>query len=291
MSKGFFPPSHLPIEKKKEDGLEHVRKELRLLKSTLQVGQSVLSKSPEKAIQQAVIAGLKMANSNIFYNPAVNPLSLIDPLKTLGIGTLGWSPETLMSAIDKKFGGWSDDHVADALEHFHRTGILKTGVPQVVREKIYAIRVVSTSNSAQTEWHIFEKIGGAFNDRVAQFGTVEPLSAAECARTIAIIENIRPDTYEEEIKIYIASSCHTDGLYTVSPVKWLAMAESYLQQMNLDATGEQIDISLRSKIADTLAQFRGAKYTLREVEDELISVQALKLLAIEEYAEETLREI
>lgn len=286
MSNGRFQPPHA----KREEGLQQVRTSLKLLKTTGQVVGSLSAKNPEKAAAQLVMAGLKMAEVNVFYNPTANPLKLLDELKKLGIGALAWTPETLMSAIDRKFGGWSEDQIADALEHFHKTGTLKTGVPQLVREKLYALRVISTSNSAQTEWHIFEKIGGAFNDRIAQFGTVEPLNAAECARTVAIIEAVRPDTYENEIKVYIAASCHTDGLYTADPVKWIRMAEPYLQQMNFEATGEQLDLNIRTQIDSRLTSYRLEKKNLREVPDDLISVQASKLLAIDEYAKEVLEE-
>jgi hypothetical protein len=281
---GFQPPH----AKKKEGDLQHARTGLRLLKTTLQVGHSLSSHNPEKAVQQLVVAGLKMASDNLFYQETANPLKLVEELKKLGIGALAWAPETLMAAIDRKYGGWSEDQVAEALEHFQKTGVIKTQVPQLVREKLYAIRVVCTSNSAQTEWHIFEKVGGAFNDRIAHFGTLEPLSAAECARTVAIIENLRPDTYEDEIKCYIGASCHMDGLYTADPVKWIRMAETYLQQMNFETTGEHIDLALRTQIESRLADYVASKTTIREVPEDLVSVQATKLLGIKEYAEEIL---
>lgn len=284
----FFPPK----KKKKESGLERTRRALGLAKDTAQVSRSLLAKNPEKAVGQFIVAGLKMANeANPFADPTTNALKLVDPLKSLGLGVLGWSPETLMAAIDKKYNGWTEEKVHEALEHFHKTGSLMTDVPQLVREKIYAIRVIATSNSAQTEWHVFEKIGGAFNDRVVQFGTVEPLTAAECARTVAIIENIRPDTYENGVKIYIGAACHEDGLYTAQPVKWLAMAEPYLQQMNFESTGELPDPVVKQSITSALATYRIHKATIREVPEELIPVQASKLLAIEEYADEVVREV
>lgn len=286
MSKWPFTSPSKKSEHKKPGGLEEVRKDLHLLKSTLQAGQSFAHKNPEKAVQQMVMAGLKMASHSVFYNPLASPLKLADALKTLGIAALSWAPEVLMATIDQKFGGWTQDQAAEAIEHFHLTSTLKTEVPQLVREKIYAIRVIATSNSAQTEWHIFEKVGGAFNDRVAQFGVVESLTASECAKTVAIIEDIRPDTYENEIKAYIGAACHTDGLYTVSPVKWLALAETYLQQMNFEATGDHVDPDMVKTIADTLSHLRATKTQLRELEDSLVEVQASKLLAIEEYAAE-----
>ena len=261
------------------------KKGLRLVRSTLQVGEA-LKHSPEKAFQQAIISGLKMASENPFKDPLVNPLHLAAALKKMGIAVLGWAPEVLMTTIDRETNGWTDAQVSEAIEHYHSTGTLKTEVPQLVREKIYAIRVVATSDSAQSEWHTFEKVGGAFNDRTAKFGVVEPLSAGECAKTIAIIEDIRPDSYSNEIKIYIAACAHTAGLLTVSPVKWLAMSESYLQQMNKDATGEEISIATKSSIIRRVEELRTSQ--MQEVEDDVIHIQAAKLIEIDMMADEVL---
>lgn len=227
-----------------------------------------------------------MAGEGLFHDRLANPLLLSRGLKKLGVSVLGWAPETLMSALDQKFSGWNQGQVAEALEYFHKNGTIKSDIPQLVREKIYAIRVVATSNSAQTEWHVFEKVGGAFNDRTAKFGVVEPLSAAECARTIAVMENVRPDTYQNEIKIYIAASCHHDGLLTVSPLKWLSMADQYLQQMNRDSTGESLGPALKDQIVQTFEKLRSDPTAVKEVGDDLVSVQAAKLAAIHAYAEE-----
>lgn len=283
MSKYLVPPKTAP---KKEEDSSNLRRGLQVVKSTLQVTESIKARNPERTLQQAIAAGLKMASPEIFHNPWVAPLKLTEALRRLGVSVLGWAPETLMATLDQKFSGWDGQKVQEAIEYFHKTGALKTDIPQLVREKIYAIRVVATSNSAQTEWHVFEKVGGAFNDRIAKFGLVEALTPAEAARTVAIIENIRPDEYSNEIKIYLATCCHEDGLYTVAPVKWLSMAEQYLQQMNSEATQTPIDPALRDKITQRYQELKARKTTLREVADDMVSVQAAKLLAIDEYAEE-----
>ena len=267
---------------------EQQKNKLQFARATLGAGRSLAVGSPEKAVAQLVVSGLKMASENVFYNPLANPMDLASALKQYGTSVLAWAPETLMNAIDRQFSGWSEVELAEALDHFHKTGNLKTKVPQLVREKVYAIRVIATSNTVQNEWHVFEKIGGVFNDRIAQFGTIEPMNAAECAKTVAIIESVRPDTYENEIKAYIAAACHEYGLYTAAPVKWIAMVETNLQQMNYEATQDHLDVALRDQIGAKYLQYKAHKDTIGEVDEDMVSVQAAKLLAIDIYAEEAL---
>ena len=279
-------PATTPEKPKESDPLE---RKLKLAKGALGISQSALTGSAEKAFHQALVPGLKMASEGVFKDPLANPLHLTRALKKLGIAVLAWTPETLAATIDEKFNGWDKTKVSDALTSFHKTGVIKSDIPQLVREKIYAIRVIATSNSAQTEWHIFEKVGGAFNDRAAKFGIVEPLSAAECARTVAIIENIRPDSYTDEVKIYIAVCCHQAGLLTVSPVNWLSHCDPYLQELNRQATGDTLSAEMREKISAKYAETLSNTSSAKEVPDEVIAVQAAKLAAIHLYAEEILR--
>lgn len=255
---------------------------LQLAKATLGIGASLVQGSGEKALHKALLTGIKMADHHPFQDPLENPLSLAQSFKRLGLGALTWSPETLYSEIDRRYNGWDDAKVAEALTHFHKYGVIKTDVPQLVREKIYAIRVVATSDTAHTEWHVFEKVGGAFNDRTAKFGVVEPLSAAECARTIALMENIRPDSYSDEIKIYIAACCHEAGLLTVEPIKWLSMSEAYLQRMNKDAMEEAVSPQEKEFIIKKYLEEKSQ--TMREIADDVVSIQAAKLIAIDHYA-------
>jgi hypothetical protein len=252
-----------------------------LVKGVEQVGSNLKGGQPVKALHQAIITGIKLADENVFYNELSSALQVAAALKALSTDALSWTPEVLCAEIDKKFRGWSSERVASAIAHFHKTGTLLTDVPQLVREKIYAIRIVATSNSAQTEWHIFEKVGGAFNDRVAKFGEIEPLSAAEAAKTVAIIEDIRPDVYDNEVKIYIAGCCHQDGLYTIEAIKWLRMSEPYLRQMNRDSTGDPFDPSIGAAIGKKLNELRSLETIPDFDESDVVSVQAGKLLAIE----------
>jgi len=267
------PPEEDPVKKAKW-GLQAV-------KTTASVARELRGSNPQMALGKALIGGLKLAADTEIDNPLISPLRLAALLKELGLDALAWEPETLMVELDRKYHNWTSDRIVQALDHFHKTGLLDTEVQTLVRQKLYAIRLVATTDAPHTEWNIFEKVGGAFNDRVANFGLVEPLSAAECARTVMMIENIRPDSYTNEIKIYIAACCFESGLYTVEPIRALSMSEAYLNQMISDSRNEPYDTSLKQQIIAKFKELGANVQHLREVSEDVASVQAIRLIAVE----------
>lgn len=258
---------------------DDLKKKLKLVRAGHGIASSLGQGNIEHAFAKTIVSGIKLSNANPFSDPNVEPIFLAQALRSLGIAALGWTPETLFSTIDRMHFGWSEEKASAALEKFHDTGVIQTDVPLLVRQKIYAIRVVATSDTAHNEWHIFEKVGAAFNDRVAQFGVVEKLSPGECARTIAIIENIRPDEYSREIKAYIAASAHEDGILTLAPSKWLGMAKHELLRMNEASMEAPLQAGLHEKISKKLELLKadGGKI---ETED-IVTIQALKLMVID----------
>lgn len=251
-----------------------------------ELAEAAKRKQPKRVLERAIAVGMKVAEDSVFYNPESSILLLAKALRSLGADALTKKPETLFALIDQKFKGWSQKKAADAILSFHDKGEILTDVPALTRNKIYGIRLVYTSDSAHTEWSIFEKVGSAFNDRLARFNEVEPLSAGECAKTIALIENLRPDKYTDEIKIYLGACCHRDGLYTVLPVKWLAIAEEQLQRFNFESSGTHFDPELRKSIAKRFEELKKSSSVLRQISDDIVDVQASKLLAIDHMAED-----
>lgn len=273
---------------KKPDSKEEAEKKLRAVRSGASVAKNLLRGNLEKAFARTIVSGIKLAEANPFINPTVNPLKLAQELRMIGIGVLGWTPETLFSIIDRMYNGWSEERAAQALEEFHDTGNIVTDVPPLVRQKVYAIRIVATSDTAHNEWHVFEKVGCAFNDRIAQFGVVERLSPGECARTVSVIEHIRPDRdgYSKEVKAYIGATCHEDGILTLSPSKYLYFADEDLKTFNYQADGNRIKPEATSIIRKKYETIKQAdKSTLTVVED-VSTIQALKLLAIDTMGDE-----
>jgi hypothetical protein len=227
-------------------------------------------------VAKTVLQGIKMSGMDI-HDPFINPTKLVEVLKMAGPSSLAWKPETLYSYLDKNYSGWSSEKIANALEHFHATGELQTDIPTLVRQKLHSIRIVLTSDTAHREWHIFEKVGCVFSNRLADFRTIEPLSPLECAVTVALIDSMRPDRFSDEVAAYVAASCHMTGIYTIAPCKWLNFAESYLQKMNEASTGRPYSSSIGEQISSRLSVVQKADYILEET---FSDIQALKLLAL-----------
>lgn len=255
-------------------------------KATKSIAHDLATHNPSAALARALYTGVKLAGErkHPFFDELARPIDLVEHLKNLGQEALVWAPETLCSVIDSRYGGWSRDKVNQALDHFHQTGELVTQVPDLVRQKLYALRIVITSDSAHSFWEVFEKVGSVFNDRLANFSTIQALSSAECARTLAIMENIRPDQYTREVCIYVAACCHTDGLLTVKPSKWLNHFDQELQVFNAEssATPEQVNEIKKSYKELSLGK-------RQKPEDSTGDLQAVKLLGIDAYAEEAVR--
>jgi hypothetical protein len=248
------------------------------------VGQSTLHGNSERTIAKAISLGAKLASSP-FYDVKVNVLTLLAELKKFGEGVLLQSPETLFAMIDKRFGNKTEEEAMKDIEFYHEHEELRTDVPAIVRNKIYAIRTASMSDAPYEEWNIFEKVGGAFNGRVVNFSHLEPMSSGECAATVALLDAIRPDRFSNEVKIYMAACCHQDGLLTVAPVEQLAIAEKYLQQFNEESLGTTDPVQV-AEISTIFSQMKEGQ--MDPTAEDVTHTQAGKLLGAHLMAEEAL---
>lgn len=274
--------------RKKPDDLESYRRKLQVAKSAIRIGEGIAHGQHDRAILSAVSLSTKLANSSPFYNPDIPIVVLFRELLKMGPGVLAKSPETLFALIDKTAGNKTNTDAAASVEHYHLTSNLKTDVPPLVRNKIYAIRTVAITDAPYSEWNIFEKVGGAFSGRLANFSHVEPLSASECAVTLALMNTIRKDTTTKEVDIYVAACCVSGGLYTVLPSKWLSPVQAVLEQLVYENSGEPYSAVLAGRIAK--AYDRIAKDPQAPVNDSVEDIQAMKLYATELAVKEALHE-
>lgn len=232
------------------------------------IGRSFLRYTNQMA--NTVLRGVKMASPSLT-DPHIHPLAVLEILKSLGPSALSWKPEVLFSALDK------ETDTGEALQKFHEIGEIYTKIPPINRHKVYALRIIMTSDTAHREWNVFEKVGSAFNGRLAHFGVIEPLTPIECATTVALINSIRPDTFSEEVICYIAASCQIAGLYTVAPCKWLSFAEEKLQVMNKSETGRTQSPEIVNDITNKLDIMSKGHFS---AEESFSDIQALRLLAL-----------
>lgn len=231
-----------------------------------------------RRVVKLVLDNIKMAGANPFANDLIRPVELLEALKQMGKSFVAIKPESLMAEIESKFYMLPAQQIAENLAHFHRTGELKTPVSSLVRQKIYALRVILTSDSAHREWHIFEKVGTVFADREASFGVVQPLSSSECAATIAIINAVRPDEFSHEVRAYIAARCHEEGFYTVEPSKYLSLARNELLGMNLEETRRPPSAKIVQAIREKMEEIKATIERLDGVPDDFTTIQAFRIL-------------
>jgi hypothetical protein len=267
---------------KKHDQIGELKRNISTAKSAVKLVKEIPT-NPQQAFNRALVAGMKLATEHDPIGPDAKISKLTDALKELGLPALSWDPEVLMSELDKKFHGWTQERAAKALAYHNQTGLMDTDVQPLVRNKIYAIRQIATSDIAQNEWNVFEKVGAALNDRIPHFGVTEPMTAQECARAVEVIESIRPDEYSDEVKLYIAACCHTDGIYTVEPIRSLKMVEPFLRKMIQDEEAD--DPKLKAEITAKFESWRSGSPQPFDPAD-TVAVQAARLLAISHYAAE-----
>lgn len=104
-----------------------------------------------------------------------------------------WEPETLWAELSRTtYGAEPEEEVKGA---------------------VMALQLTLNANSPFEHWHIFEKVGQAFNFNPVMFSTLQPLDADEAALTMAILKKIRPkEEYDDEVLKYVAVCAHEAGL-------------------------------------------------------------------------------
>ena len=184
-------------------------KGLRTLKSVVKSFQD-----PQKAIGKALINGVAM--KALFEKEG--------GIKVLGIyGILNehygrewwhWEPETVWQTLNREQGITVDDDL---------------------RNLISALQLAVTTNQPFENWHIFEKVGHAFNFNPVNFGVLQPLEPQEAALTLRLLRLIRPkQEFDSEICAYLAAVAKNAGLVYLPVSVFTAGCQSFLDAMGND---------------------------------------------------------
>lgn len=184
-------------------------KNLRTLKSVVKSIQD-----PHKAIGKALINGVAM--KALFEKEG--------GIKVLGIyGILNehygrewwhWEPETVWQTLSREQGIRVDDDL---------------------RNLISALQLTVTTNQPFENWHVFEKVGHAFNFNPVNFGVVQPLEPQEAALALKLLRAIRPkQEFDSEICGYLAALAKNAGLVYLPQAIFTAGCQSFLNAMGND---------------------------------------------------------
>lgn len=150
---------------------------------------------------------------------------------------------------------------------FHQLG---TEISDINKNKIMAVIACMESDLPYDEWHVFEKVGEAFNNQLPNLSHIQPLTPGECAWTVKCLRSIREKPLSDEVKTYIASCLHDDG-FLMCPSELSMCSENLVTFTNMR------DLEpLKSLYAD--------KAITHPIE--MVRVQLQRLAAVDAYIEE-----
>lgn len=113
-------------------------------------------------------------------------------LKKYGAEYITWESETLKEAIEEDFGSLGD----------------------LSWQKIQAIRLLHSNNSAWNEWEVFENICACNSNENVIFSLSQPPEPEDIAVTLEVLKTVSTDyEYHKDVIGYIASACLYDGLW------------------------------------------------------------------------------
>ena len=162
-----------------------------------------------------------------------------------------WEPETLWQSMKEEMGAL-------------------TGPDE--RNIVLALQVLVKTNQAHEHWHIFEKMGHAFNYNHVDFAILQPLELDEIARTLKIIKKIRPkEKIDPEICGYIASVAKSSGVVYLPRDLFEAGCQGALDDLNND-------LDLKIQVQDRWPS------PAKEVDSFALKIQILRLQEIKSYA-------
>jgi len=177
--------------------------------------------------------------------------------------------------LEQKYGhswqDWEPETVAQTLLEDYGITLSEDGV-----NIVGALQVVLNTNYAMEHWHVFEKVGHAFNTNVVDFTVLQPLEPHEISLTYTVIGAIRRDTdYEPEISSYVASAAKNAGMVYL-PIQFFRKSD----QDRLDELNN--DLMLKGTVKNIL---EGAAKAQTEEE----RIQLARIKEVEEYVSDTVK--
>lgn len=108
-------------------------------------------------------------------------------------------------------------------------------VTEELKGAVQALQILYTTHFAHEHWHVFEKVGHAFNDNTVLFGVLQPLEMDEVAWTVHVIDTIRPnEVYDPEVLAYIAACAKQAGIVYLHTGLYPKGSQEVLDELNND---------------------------------------------------------
>lgn len=141
--------------------------------------------------------GIPVSIRNVFTHQDTHPV-VIDfaLLKTFGPVWFTWETPTIYQEIQKKFSSQISEHA---------------------RAKIQAIKTVHVTDSVWTSWQVLEKVLQALNGNIPKWDVMQAPSLDQLYAGIDILEGLRHEVFDDEVKAYIAAAVLNEDVFFVPP--------------------------------------------------------------------------
>jgi len=184
----------------------------------------------------------------------------------------GISPIGIYEMLNRQYGDdwhdWEPETIWQTL--YQEQAVTPT---EEVKNLIQAIQLVCRTNFAFEDFHVFEKVGHAFNLNHVMFDSMQPLEPDEIALEIIILKAIRPQVdFEDEVNGYIAACAKLAGMVYL-PEKLFGSEP----QIFLDDLGN--DLELKAEVIAHLDNIKSATVA----EDSPLDIQLSRIQEIREY--------
>lgn len=160
-----------------------------------------------------------------------------------------WEPETLWEMLSR-IGG--------------------SNLPQILRDKLQALKTMHSGDYFWEDEGIFEKICLALNGIEPDFEDRQYLNVSQIAKAVTISSKIKSAMFSDEVAAHVAAKAHQEGFIALPTV--LAFAQPALSslQKGLEGITAQVQRAYAAKTVPTAA-------------DDFLNVQLRKLYAVENY--------
>lgn len=214
---------------------------------------------PSKTKQEAALAkrvltvATKSTMSMLSKMAGISPIGIYDLLnRQYGSDWQDWEPETIWQTL------------------YQEQAVTPT---EEVKNLIQAIQLVCKTNFAFEDFHVFEKVGHAFNLNPVMFDTIQPLEPDEIALEMVILKAIRPQVdFEDEINGYIAACAKSAGMVYLPESIFGVEPQIFLDQLGND-------LELKAEVISHLDKIEGAAVD----EDSPLDIQLSRIQEIREY--------
>lgn len=133
---------------------------------------------------------------------------------------------------DREWWDWEPETIWKSLEDDHLDG--EGSTPEELKSAVMALQLCVSSMAAYEHWHIFEKVGHAFNWNHVDFSILQPLEPDEAALAAAILKRIQPKAVlEDEVLSYIAVCAKVAGMVYL-PAEIIPGAQDRLSEITFE---------------------------------------------------------